>query len=540
MMQRGNVRSGSEQPRQTTVALTERIQTILRSKGLTLYQASQQSEALYGKSSPYFLPHNLYYDLRGGKFTPSIYRVFALSRISGYRLSDWLRVFGIDLEDVPRLQFLIPRKRTIFVDASLTDPQAWVGWFTNRASNRSAPSIAPLAQLLEPAGLRRIGSISGSGTQGFLYTKIGAEDVLAFPDFLPSSIVRINPKLITGSLPAKNGEISERIFLLEHSKGLFCSRVRRVEGNVIVPVGTELPLAQIELRFPSHVRFVGVIDLEIRSLLKGAQPAVPEELAKRWKPIVLGVEPNFGQLLSRARVNSNLSLREAAALSRTVSEALGDDRYWISPSSLCDYEVQDTPPRSPHKIITLCCLYGLRFSKFLSAIEIPIEEAGTEPMPDHFVRGIPPAEPPKRAAENDETANAGFLGRLLEICEEVPFFLRHAIAPFGGMRDVSIDDFFWIGGERDVLHPYFANGLLALVNRRKKTPFHFASKPLWKQPVYLLLQRDGNYLCACCGLENGTLVIHPYTEHFHRAVQFSHHKEIEVVGQIVAIARRVT
>jgi hypothetical protein len=524
----------------TDVELTERIHSILRIKGLSLYHASQQSAALYGRSSPYFLPHNLYYDLRRGGFTASVYQVLALSRISGYRLSDWLRVFGIDLENIPRIQVLIPRKRTVLLDTSLTDTQAWIQWFRNRPSDRPTPPVVPLALLLEPAGSRRIGSIPGAHTRGFLYAKIGTEDALACPDLLAGSVVRINPRLMAESLPAENGRISERIFLLEHSKGLFCSHVRRVEENVIVPVGTALAFAQIELQFPSEVRLVGVVDFEIRSLLKGAQPVVPKDLAKRWKPGLLVAAENFGQLLGRARLNANLSFREAAVMSRTISDVLGDRRYQISPSSLCDYEILNAPPRGLHKIITLCCLYGLRFHTLLKAIEIAMEEAGTEPMPDQFMYRLPPAESAKNSPETGETARGGFFEQLTELCEEIPFFLRNALASFADLREVSLDDVFWIGGEQDVLLPYFRSGLLALVNRRRKTPFHFASKPVWKQPVYLLLQRHGKYLCACCGVENGSLVIHPYTEHFHRAVQFSHHKDIEVVGQIVAIARRLT
>lgn len=55
---------------------------------------------MYGRSSPYFLPHNLYFDLRGGTFSPSIYQFLALSRIAYYRLPDWARLFGADLENI--------------------------------------------------------------------------------------------------------------------------------------------------------------------------------------------------------------------------------------------------------------------------------------------------------------------------------------------------------------------------------------------------------------------------------------------------------
>src|ERR1700691_2843840 len=107
---------------QPTTDLAERIRSILALKGLTLYQVSQRSEKLYGRSSPYFLPHNLYFDLRGGTFSPSIYQVFALSRITGYRLPDWVRLFGDDVENIARFQASLPSHRTILLDSSLADP----------------------------------------------------------------------------------------------------------------------------------------------------------------------------------------------------------------------------------------------------------------------------------------------------------------------------------------------------------------------------------------------------------------------------------
>src|SRR5271155_4134625 len=122
--QRANVPARPRQKSRPNADLAERIQSILASRGLTLYQTSQRSEALYGRSSPYFVPHNLYYDLRSGTFSPSIYQFVAFSRITGYRLSDWLRVFGADLENIARLQVSLPSSRTILLDSSLTDPYA--------------------------------------------------------------------------------------------------------------------------------------------------------------------------------------------------------------------------------------------------------------------------------------------------------------------------------------------------------------------------------------------------------------------------------
>jgi len=90
-----SVDSRPNRKRKADAGLAERMRSILAHKGLTLYQVSRESEALYGRSSPHFVPHNLYYGLRGGVSRPSVYQILALSRISGYALPDWLRVFGL-------------------------------------------------------------------------------------------------------------------------------------------------------------------------------------------------------------------------------------------------------------------------------------------------------------------------------------------------------------------------------------------------------------------------------------------------------------
>ena len=102
-----------------------------------------------------------------------------------------------------------------------------------------------------------------------------------------------------------------------------------------------------------------------------------------------------------------------------------------------------------------------------------------------------------------EVVGTGFLEKLLEECQEIPLFLRDSLGYFSGSAHVSLDDFFWVGGDDDPLHPYLAKGLLVMVNRRRKTPFHFGSKPWWQQPLYIILMRDGTYLACCCAVENG-------------------------------------
>jgi hypothetical protein len=465
--------------------------------------------------------------------------VFAFSQISDYKLSDWLRVLGCDLENIPRLQVLLPSKRTKLLDSSLVDAEAWIPWFRNRATSAVLPPIAPLAQLLEVIRPRRLRFLSEIGKRGYLYAKIGRQDALAFPDLVPGSIVRVNPRFSDGRIPKTNGSTSAEIFLLEHGKGLFCCRLRVVEKGIVVPIGTSLSYAQVEMKDPREARILGIVDLEIRPMLLAEQPEVPKDLARHWKPRPFVAEKTFGQLLRAARTKPRLSLREVAVMSRKIADLLGDRRYSVSPSSLSDYEQFDVPPRHFHKAITLCSLYGLQFRVFLKAVGIVMEEAGAEPMPDHLARRTLEREPVENSNGNDISRQSGFLEQMLERCEEIPFFLRQSIGPLSGLEDPSLDDWFWIGGEYDLLHPCLANGLFAIVNRRDRRPIHFTSKPAWQQPVYVIQLRNGTYLCACCGIENGTLVIHPYSDQFRRSERLRYHQDAEVVGRIVTVGRKL-
>jgi transcriptional regulator with XRE-family HTH domain len=519
----------------TSAAVAEQVRSILASKRLTLYRASQQSVTLYGLSSPYFLPHHLYYDLRAGSFRPSIHQIFALSRISAYRVADWLRVFGFDLEDITRLQILLPSKRTMVLDTSLTQPNEWIPWIHNRPLGEPIPSVTPLARLLELGPRKRIASVSRLDRH-FIYAKVGVEDAFAFPDLAPGSIVRVNPDTTVDLVTSQSSGISDRLFLLEHSKGFSCCRIRILGGGVIVPFDNGLSYGQVEFRCPQEARLWGAVELDFRPLLGGGEPKVPKDLARQWKPQTLPALEDFGQLLKRTRTQRNLSIREAAAMSRIVAEILKDDRYATSPSSLSDYELRNLPPRDFHKIITLCSIYGMQFESVMKRMGIDVAEAGTESMPDRYLaRAVPTV-----AAKRGDVANvgAGFIEKLLGEFLQIPLFLRNSLGHFTGSAHVSLDDFFWVGGDDDPLHPFLADGLLAMVNRRRKTPFHFASKRWWQQPLYIVLMREGVYVACCCSVENGLLVIHPYSRDFHRSARYRLHQDAEVVGQIVAVMRR--
>jgi hypothetical protein len=516
----------------------DRVKAILQGKGLTLYQCSQQTRNLYGRPSPYFVPHNLYYALGIGNFSPSLHQLFALSTVSGYNFNDWLRVFGFDPEEIVRLQVFLSSKRTLVLDSSLDDAECWIPWVRNKPANVRIPAITPIGRLLEVAPARRLRSVEGPHRNNFVYAKIGREDSLAFPDLLPGSIVRVDTRVAQRRFSSGHCGDSKPLFLIQHSNGLNCCRLQTVAKNRVIALCGQLPYAQVELQLNEEVTVLGILDLEIRSLLGPEQPEVPAELAKHWRPQSLKRDDTkLSHLLRAARLRMGLSFREASTMSVQVAAELGDDQYFAAPGSLSDYEASDVPPRHVHKAITLCSIYGLYFATFLKSVGLLLEDAGRDPIPDRLVPRTLPAGSRGTTSETDGPTQNGFLGQLLRQTGHLPLFLRGSLSGLSGLNNPSLHDFFWVGGESNPLHPLLVNGLLVIVNRHRKKPIYSRSKPLWQQPIYVLLRRNGTYTCGCCSLENGMLMIHPFSANYQPQEQLRNHDDAEVVGEIVAIAR---
>ncbi len=518
--------------------LAERVKSILASKDLTLHKPSQRSAELFGRSSPHYLPHNLYYDLRHGSFSPSLFQVFALSQISNYRVTDWLRVFGFDVEVIPRLQLQLPSRRTVLLDSSLDDPNAFIPWLRNLGISVPPVGVVPLSQVLEWTKPLRLASLAELQDKGFLYAKIGYQDALAFPELLAGSIVRVRPGKTGDMVGRISGEGSKNLFLVEHGKGFCCCQIRSVGGGRIATISAQLPYAQVEFKVPEEARLVGVVDFEIRSLLRPQQPTIAKELARRWKPELLSPEPSqLGPLLRHARLRMGLSFRAASAISREVANLLGDERYFVAPGSLSDYETLNIPPRHFHKMVTFCAAYSLHLHKIFETLGLSLPDSGYEPIPHLLTGRLSPAMA-ERAAETDEIERTGFIGELAAELGEVPFFLRESLKGLSGLTKPSLKDFFWIGRTGSAFHPYLAGGLLAVINRQKKKPNDCGSKPLWQQPLSIILKRDGTYVCGCCSRENNSLVVHSYPGGVPRREQFRN-RDAEVIGKIVTIVRRL-
>ena len=187
-------------------------------------------------------------------------------------------------------------------------------------------------------------------------------------------------------------------------------------------------------------------------------------------------------------MRAGLSFREASGMSRWIANTLSDQLYFAAPSTLSDYETLSAPPRHIQKIATLCVLYCIDFQEFLRACGLSPHQTGHEPIPDELVPRQVPNRNPGLNVPNPEKLSAasdGFLDLLLEQWEEVPLFLRHSFNEFT-LKNCSLSDVFWVGGDQAPVHPLLINATFVVVNRRVKNPAQ--SKTACEPPLCVISQ----------------------------------------------------
>src|SRR5215469_5626752 len=521
-------RSQSSEP-----SLADVVRAILASRGLTIAKISRSSRALAPGKSRLHVPHNFCSSLRNARFSPSLYQLLALSAVSDYRLADWLAIFGLSLDNAPRFQAQLPARRTVRLDAHIYQPGSPVRWFQDLREADLTSSLVPLSQWLRSSAARSFESLPSSAAQDFLYVKIGLEDAFAFPDLLPGSIVRIDCSSGAIEHSAVQNPASRTLYLVEHSRGVLCSRLSRSGPKTIVLCPRQLPYAAVELREGSQTRILGIADLEIRPTRHLEIPVVPPALGTFWTPAPLTPSPStrdVGQLLRESRLKSRFSFRQASERTAVIAKALGDARYYCSPGALSDYETRPFPPRHVHKIVSLCAAYFANVGDVLEHAGAELSRGGQHRIPDRFLDNLAsdpdPNEPQSR-----------FLEQMATRFKDLPYFLHAALPSVFGVSEISVRDVFWAGGVAGSIDSYSTGAQFLVVDRKQKTPRPSLYTPLWAQPAYILQRRDGSYTWGFCVLQGGTLIVRVCFAGSPNIERLRHRIDADVVGEVVGVVR---
>ena len=201
---------------------------------------------------------------------------------------------------------------------------------------------------------------------------------------------------------------------------------------------------------------------------------------------------------------------------------------------ITDFETWTTPPRHIHKLIAICAVYFASAADWLVAAGVQLTSLGKRSMP----RSILNDQDETRLAA-DTVPQSKFILAIERLFREIPYFLFAALPSFFGLPNISVRDIFWSEDRERFLHPYLKGAIFFAVDRKRKVPHSSLDCPKWAQPIYVLLRRDGSYLCGTCVRNKGMLSVQPCTAGLPRIMKFRDRVDAEIVGEVIGIVRRL-
>lgn len=323
------------------------VKQVLQRVGLTIAQVSALTGMRYGKKSSYFIPPTFLFRQKRG-ITPHICQIVALSEITGYRFTDWLNVCGFDLKLILTLQLRIHTERTAIVTPAHTFPEhgsTLVAWNSRPQTNGR-----------------------------YFFAKIGSRDAVVYPRLIPGSIVRADRSYSPHALD--DASSADRLWLVEHSGGLTCCHVKRVDTEHVVLLPNRPPLSSWPLHLSREARILGLVDLELRPReTTQFEPMCAPTKSDLFPMTPHGRNTGFSKLLRVSRSRAGLTLRAAHEMTRRVATLLENRHYRIALGMLSDYEAVDKLPRHVAKIMSLCIVYGIDPWELIEASGIHIDDS---------------------------------------------------------------------------------------------------------------------------------------------------------------------
>jgi hypothetical protein len=288
----------------------------------------------------------------------------ALSESTGYRFVDWLRMFGFDLRQIPRLQIRLHAQRTVLVTPmeDCFEPLLPQLSFAYERGANSSPWPRPE---------------EWSDPRRYLFAKIGSGDALVCPRLLPGSIVRVDRYYAQRVRGLDQVSRSELLWLVEQPSGLACSQVRWIDDRQIVLLPNRPPWGSWPLRLPTEAQILGLVDSDICPLqqVKLQPRAGPMDLEQLLPPYQREERMRFSELLRISRRRAGLTFRAAHRLSRAIAHILGNCEYGIAVGMLSDYEAMGRLPRHIAKILSLCVVYCMDVRELMEAAGVRIDDS---------------------------------------------------------------------------------------------------------------------------------------------------------------------
>lgn len=251
------------------------------------------------------------------------------------------------------------------------------------------------------------------------------------------------------------------------------------------------------------------------------------------------LSPN--EQLKDLRSRLGITTRDVAELSQQIAEAEGNSEFQISNAWLTQVENSDSVP-SIFKIYSLSAVYHIKFTDLLRLYGVDLAKIGehqlASPLPHTHLTTLEVYDAdrtvsfPVRFDRSFDIDSTNLVSRMVEVWGEVPIALIQHL-------DVRHNLYGYIGLTDNTLYPLLRPGSFVLIDPRIRKIRSLQWRTEFDRPIYFIELRDG-YACSWCDLQEGRLLLVPHPLSSCRIRSLNYGSEAEIIGQVSAVAMRLT
>ncbi len=246
-----------------------------------------------------------------------------------------------------------------------------------------------------------------------------------------------------------------------------------------------------------------------------------------------------GETLRQIRERLGLTIRDVEAASTRIAEKYGNPDYIISLSRLSDIETKNITPNL-YKLYSFAVIYRRDFRELMALFGIQLEKAAEDAAVINIPRTHPVAaagadgqiEVPVRVDPGFDVRTTSAVGRMIVKWGIVPLASLHQFKE----RDYS---YGYVGTDDFTMYPLLLPGSFVQIDESKRKIEEGPWRSEYERPIYFLETREG-FVCSWCELNGPTLALRPHPMSPVRTRMFRYGSEVEVLGQVVGIAMRLS
>jgi transcriptional regulator with XRE-family HTH domain len=246
-----------------------------------------------------------------------------------------------------------------------------------------------------------------------------------------------------------------------------------------------------------------------------------------------------GKNLRRIRERLLLKYRDVEEASQLIATRHKNPEFLVGLSRLADIENKGTIP-SIYRMYSLAVIYGLDIGEFLSMYGVSLEDISRDAVELHlhatkpisvYVSKHASVEIPQYLLSAFDFRRTSFLSRHIQAWGVVPLQFLETL----GLHEHR---YALVGTDDWSMYPLIPPGSFVQIDENRRKVVNGGWDNEFARPIYFLELRQG-YRFGWCTERAGTLIVQPHSSSPVAAEVFSHPGEVEVVGQVVAVAMRL-